>query len=156
MYYLREPLVGFLRSPLGSLLASVTYEVMRCHVIIGSAGIATSSLKEGATVGPLVAGLLGGCGGAFMPLDKGLAPLANGSNWRFMSAALGSAWLHAAMHDPRTKPTIVGAFPVFADASYVRFALISFCVAMPLVARFTGFAPFGANPLVPDAKVKRS
>ena len=32
-----------------------------------------------------------------MPLDKGLAPLANGTNWRIASAALCSLWLFLAM-----------------------------------------------------------
>ena len=32
-------------------------------------------------ISTLICGMLGGCGGGFMPLDKGLAPLANGLNW---------------------------------------------------------------------------
>ena len=50
-----------------------------------------------AIIGPLIAGLLGGCGGAFMPLNKGLDPIANGSNWRVGSAAVNSLWLFLAM-----------------------------------------------------------
>ena len=52
---------------------------MRCHVIMGCAALAANTLPafvSGAysvpVTAPLVCGILGGCGGAFLPADKGL------------------------------------------------------------------------------------
>ena len=89
--------------------------------------------------------MVSGCGSAFMPLDKGLAPLANGLNWRIASALINSVWLFASMQYPESKAAIG------LEADTCRFLAVSFLVFMPLVQMATGFAPLGANPLVPAA-----
>lgn len=59
-------------------------------------------------VAPLLCGVLGGCGGGFQPLNKGLDPLAGGLNWRVASAIVGSVVLQAGLRDPHTKDYISG------------------------------------------------
>jgi len=144
---------------IGAIFSSITYEIMRCHVAMGCSAAAAASLpsllpggssSRVAIVGPLIAGVLGGCGGAFMPLDKGLAPLANGTNWRIGSAALNSAWLFLSMQYPSSKAAIG------LDAPWARFCAICILVVPPLLQMATGFAPLGANPLVAGPKSKKA
>ena len=70
----------------GAILISVTYEILRCHVMINCHRMASGVLKAGLfgvpTIGPLICGTLGGCGGGFFPLNKGLEPLEGETNWR--------------------------------------------------------------------------
>lgn len=39
---------------------------------------------------PIVAGMLAGCGGLFLPCDRGLSPLADGVPWAVQSAVYGA------------------------------------------------------------------
>ena len=137
---------------IGSYLNSACYEIMRCHVLMNCskqaatilpAALAVPSADRVAIIGPLIAGTLGGCGGGFMPLNKGLDPLAGGTNWRILSAMICSAWLFLSMQHPDAK-AMIGV-----DGDTARFIAVSFCVVMPIIQSVTGFAPLGANPLVP-------
>ena len=78
-----------------------------------------------------------------MPLNKGLDPLAGGTNWRILSAMIASTWLFLSMQYPDSK-AMIGV-----DGDTARFIAVSFCVVMPIIQSVTGFAPLGANPLVP-------
>ena len=142
----------------GAVLTSICYETMRCHVLMNSSAMAANTLTSQlavpapdrvALVGPLIAGVLGGCGGGFMPLNKGLDPLANGTNWRIMSAMICSLWLVLSMQYPDTKAAIGLAGPT------CKFLCVMFCVLPPLVQMLTGAAPLGANPLVAGPKLKK-
>jgi len=146
--YLAPGILRFLKdTSIGRYINSVTYEIMRCHVLMGCSMLAASSLPSAPNTvpitGPLIAGLLGGCGGAFMPLNKGLEPVAGGLNWRFTSAAINSLWLFLSTQFPSTKDAIG------LSVDWARFVCVAFFVTMPLIQAATGFAPFGANPLVP-------
>ena len=45
-------------------------------------------------MGPILAGTLLGSCGAFLPWDKGLSPVANGTPWPMQAAALTSAFYY--------------------------------------------------------------
>ena len=129
IYLLPGPILGFMKETFpGKVLTSVTYEIMRTHVMINCSASACTQhprtqdtghsiaaryaflpcrltlkahqspflshtictvaartlapvLGRPPVISTLICGMLGGCGGGFMPLDKGLAPLANGLNW---------------------------------------------------------------------------
>merc|ERR1712023_321032 len=111
MYTLPGLTLGFFKTTFGAMCLSVTYEVMRTHVMMNCAKMAVGALTPKVSaaypvpfIGPFIAGLLGGCGGGFMPLDKGLSPVEKATNWRVQSAALGSLWLQLAMVDPYSVP----------------------------------------------------
>jgi len=152
LYFLRF-LVSLLTETLfGRLYLSVTYEIMRCHVLMNCtkqaatilpSALAVPAANRVAIIGPLIAGTLGGCGGGFMPLDKGLAPLSNGTNWRVASAAITSLWMFLSTQYPQAKMAIG------LTTDEARFCAVSFVVLLPLVQMSTGLALFGANPLVP-------
>lgn len=144
----------------GSLLISICFETLRCHVMMNCQAMAVTVLKAGwlsaslgATVpiiGPIIAGAIGGCGGGFFPLDKGLAPLKEETAWRVTSGFYGAVWLTL------LDPSLYGAaaakyFPLLAESSWVRFCVISFFVVSPLVQMVApGLSNnvFGTNPLV--------
>lgn len=156
MYLLPSATVGFVKdNPVGSLLLSITYEIQRCHVAMNctkmAAGVlpgrlAVPSADRVAIIGPLIAGTLGGCGGGFMPLNKGLDPLANGTNWRIGSSIVNSIWMHLSMQHPVYKE-VIGL-----SVEWCRFISVAFFVTVPLLEILGGVnSPFGANPLIVTA-----
>jgi len=160
MYMIPMPIIAVMNSGIGSILISTTYETMRCHVLMGSAAIAAKTLPAFISdtypvpgVACLVCGILGGCGGAFLPFDKGVTPLDKGYNWRVASAVLCSAWMQFAMRDPNTSKYVLSVFPVFEDTRWVSFAAVAFCACVPLLqAALPWFRPLGDNPLMGAAK----
>lgn len=147
---------------LGAVLISVCYEVMRCHVMINCHRMASNVLTAGLfavpTIGPLIAGTLGGCGGGFFPLDKGLAPLEKDTNWRISSAFYGACWLQA-MANPTVSAIVTGYVPLLADSGWVRvFAILGFVLPPLLVQSLMGMSPLGANPLIapPTSTAKKT
>jgi len=144
----------------GSLLISICFETLRCHVMMNCQAMALSVLKAGwlsaslgATVpiiGPIVAGAIGGCGGGFFPLDKGLKPLEAETAWRVTSGFYGAVWL--TLLDPSLYgKTAATYFPLLADWSWVRFCVISFFVVSPMMQMLVPNLSnnvFGTNPLV--------
>jgi hypothetical protein len=131
---------------IGAVLSSILWEIMRCHVAMNCSAMAQGAkliaTRDLAIIGPLIAGTLGGCGGGFMPLNKGLDPLKNGTNWRIGSAVINSIWLFASMQYPSTK-----AF-IGLSVTSARFVAICICVIPPLIQMATGHKPLGPNPLV--------
>ena len=130
----------------GAVLSSILWEIMRCHVAMNCSAMAQGAklvaTRDLAIIGPLIAGTLGGCGGGFMPLNKGLDPLKNGTNWRIGSAVINSIWLFASMQYPSTKASIG------LSAPSAKFVAICICVIPPLIQMAYGFKPLGPNPLV--------
>ena len=150
-YVLPTVLLGILGSPIGRLVAGTGYEIMRCHVLMNCSKMASTTLTgvvaggRVPVIGPLIAGTLGGCGGGFMPLNKGLDPLANGTNWRIASGAINAVWILMSTQYPSTKEAIG------LSVDMAKFVAVSFFVLVPLFQTFTGIVLLGANPLVPDA-----
>jgi len=158
VYLLPSVLNGiFSNNAIGRLFVSCSYEIQRCHVLMNCSSLAAGALNGALAVpsadrvpmiGPLIAGTLGGCGGGFMPLNKGLDPLKDGTNWRMTSGAIASTWIFVSTLYPSTKAAIG------LSVAWARFCAVSFFVVVPLLQFATGFAPLGANPLVPTTKAK--
>jgi len=142
MYLLPDQCLAMLKNTsVGSIFASLTYEMFRCHVMMNCAKMAAGTLAatmfSTPVVGPLVCGAIGGCGGGFMPFDKGLGPLEKDFNWRIGSAVMGSAWMQLNISYP------------MVSAEWARFAAVAFFALVPMVSSLSpGFFPLGANPLV--------
>lgn len=80
----------------------VLYEIVRAKVVItftiaANAAIAPS-LFSFAIFGPIMCGTIGGCGGAFLPLSKGLDPIVNGMQYPMTSACIGATLVHLFMN----------------------------------------------------------
>jgi len=84
--------------PMVKALIIVLYECVRAKVVItftvaANAAIAPSVFSF-ALFGPIMCGTVGGCGGAFLPLNKGLAPIANGMQYPMITACVGATLVH--------------------------------------------------------------
>lgn len=79
-------------------LIIVFYECVRAKVVLtftlaANAAIAPSVFSF-PLFGPIMCGTIAGCGGAFLPLNKGLDPIKNGMAYPMVTACLGSALVH--------------------------------------------------------------
>lgn len=76
----------------------VLYEIVRAKVVltftIGANAAIAPSLFSFALFGPIMCGTIGGCGGAFLPLSKGLDPIANGMAYPMTTACIGATMVH--------------------------------------------------------------
>jgi len=79
-------------------LLIVFYEVIRAYVVTLFVGLAATTIPASQfaypVFGPIICGTLGGCGGAFFPFNKGLAPIKNGLPPPMFSAAVGATLYH--------------------------------------------------------------
>lgn len=76
----------------------VFYETIRCYVVTLFVGIAATTIAPSQfafpVFGPIFCGTIGGCGGAFLPLNKGLTPIADGLAPPMFSALVGATFFH--------------------------------------------------------------
>jgi len=81
----------------------VFYETVRCYVVTlftaaAAAAIAPSQFAF-PVFGPIICGTIGGCGGAFLPFDKGLDPIKkDGLAPPMFSAFVGATFFHLFTH----------------------------------------------------------
>ena len=78
--------------------------VFRVHSACNTSAAAASTLTPGAyypipLIGPVIAGTLVGSLGAFLPFDKGLAPISSGTPWPIQQAFLTSLFFHFLVTD---------------------------------------------------------
>lgn len=82
----------------------IAFELHRASVVTKLTILASATLPASVLsfplFGPILCGTLGGCGGAFFPLSKGLQPVREGLTVPMMTAFLASAGLHLFVHDP--------------------------------------------------------
>jgi len=66
-------------SPIFKAVVIFFYETMRCFVVTLFTGLAASTIPASQfsfpVFGPIVCGTIGGCGGMFLPFNKGLSPI---------------------------------------------------------------------------------
>lgn len=76
----------------------VLYECQRASVVYKLTTTAAAAIPPSdfsfAVFGPIFCGAIGGCGGAFLPLSKGLDPIKNGLGQPMYTALTAAACLH--------------------------------------------------------------
>lgn len=76
----------------------ILFETFRASVAVGLIGLATKSIPPSVwgfpVFGPIFCGGIAGCGGAFLPLNKGLDPIKSGMATPMVSALTGAAVYH--------------------------------------------------------------
>lgn len=133
---------------------STCFEMLRAQVAMGAFNGAHAVLSipryyPVPTVGPIVAALIGGVGGGFLPASKGLTPLEGGLNWRLRSAFFFAVWLQLTVKDPYAAPYVSAVG--LGDGDAAKAAGVAVLAALPLVSLvFPGFQPLGVNPFVPS------
>ena len=85
-------------SKIVKLMLIIMYETTRASVVVkltyAAGGVIAPSLFSFPLFGPIMCGTVGGCGGAFMPLSKGLEPIKGGVVSPMMTAFVGAAMFH--------------------------------------------------------------
>jgi hypothetical protein len=86
-------------SPIFKSSCIVLYEVMRASVVIKLTTTAGKVIPPSefnfAVFGPIICGTIGGCGGAFLPFNKGLDPIKDtGLAQPMLSAFIGATFYH--------------------------------------------------------------
>ena len=80
----------------------VFYETIRTYVVTLFVGLAASTIAPSQfsfpVFGPIICGTIGGCGGAFLPFDKGLAPIKDGLPPPVFTAFTGATFFHLFTH----------------------------------------------------------
>jgi len=78
----------------------VLYETLRASIVVGLTSAAGNAIAPSGVVaypffGPIMCGTIAGCGGAFLPLDKGLAPIEKaGLGQPMMSSFVAASGYH--------------------------------------------------------------
>jgi hypothetical protein len=90
-------------SPIFKAAVIVLYEALRASVVVKLTGAAAKAIApsefEIAIFGPIFCGTIAGCGGAFLPFNKGLDPIkASGLGQPMMSALVGATFYHLFVH----------------------------------------------------------
>jgi len=86
-----------LSTPLKTVVICL-FEILRAMVVCKFTGVAGASIPASdfsfPVFGPIFCGTIGGCGGAFFPLNKGFDPIAKGVAPPMFSAFLGATFFH--------------------------------------------------------------
>ena len=91
-------------SPVFKSVCIILYETMRAFVVCkmtSAAGkaIAPSDFESMAVFGPIICGGIAGCGGAFLPFDKGLKAIeSSGLQDNMLTALVAATFYHFFMH----------------------------------------------------------
>jgi hypothetical protein len=137
-------------SPIFKGAMIVMYEVLRAAVVVkltSAAGKAISPSEFNiALFGPIFCGTIAGCGGAFLPLNKGLDPIkTTGLGQPMMSAFIGATFYHLFVNTQLS----AGVVDVSKKAQVI---VATFFIAYNLYYTFTPAAPAAPEP-VPTMKV---
>jgi len=107
------------KSKAGWTVLTILFGIFKTQQIVGSIELAAKAVDHEPLMphsryffvpmaGPLVCGFLGGCGGAFLPFDKGLRPIEEGKQWPVSAAFFATViyyfltrWLHVPMLDAK-------------------------------------------------------
>ncbi len=109
-------------------VTSASFEVFRLFVMFAWYIKAYQRLSPGGKVwGPIVCGTLGGSGGAFFPLSKGMTPLDEGVPWNVKSAFTAIALYHVL-----TFANLYGDSPVLTNEFDTSVLRLSFVVVFVL------------------------
>lgn len=86
------------QSVLLHFFSTIMFQAFRATVLTSVVLKATSSIPpsfyDSALFGPIFCGTIGGCGGGFMPLSKGLEPLKGGANASVLTAFMAATGFH--------------------------------------------------------------
>ncbi|CAM9832941.1 unnamed protein product, partial [Laminaria digitata] len=149
---------ALINTPLMKQGILVLSEIFRANGMCGVVVLSNSILKAGKHYpiplwGPILLGTIAGCGGLFLPLDKGIQAraalfgLKKGAPWPFQSAFYGSAFFNLMVYDPNVGPYIRDAADKVLEGDTVAqaTAIVSgfFCVvAVAQTVMGPAFNPF--------------
>ncbi|CAM9705004.1 unnamed protein product, partial [Chrysoparadoxa australica] len=92
----KDVVPGLLSVPIIHQAIVLAMEAFRAGMLCDMVQAAENSDNTGikSLMGPAIVGLVAGCGGAFLPLDRGLRPIRNGLPWHIQSSLVGALFYH--------------------------------------------------------------
>jgi hypothetical protein len=131
----------------------VMFETLRASVVVkftAAAAVAIAPTEFSFPVfGPIFCGAIGGCGGAFLPLNKGLEPLRGGLAPNMMTALVAATFYHIFVS------TSLSAGVVHADKK-AALLVAEFFVGHGLVTGLDLFSSLKAEPNSAPAAAKKT
>jgi len=127
---LSNVLTSVMQSSPGKVLFTVLFGVFKTNQIVGAVELSVKAINHEALIpqsryfgvpiaAPILCGFLGGCGGAFLPLSKGLAPIEEGKNWSvrasFVAPCLYYGVTRAFGADPISAKMSICLMRIFGD-----------------------------------------
>ncbi|CAM9740811.1 unnamed protein product, partial [Chrysoparadoxa australica] len=150
-----EPLVfAIMNTPVVSQVIYVLGEVFRGNTLCGVVAAANKAIDHGKYYpipvwGPIVLGTIAGCGGMFLPFDKGLAGIKGGAPWPLQSAFYCAFVYHLGVNDPNVTGFVSDKIGPYS-AETVKTLVVGFLCTMTLAQSYIGEA---FNPFTPVHKV---
>eukprot|EP00940_MAST-03C_sp_MAST-3C-sp2_P002565 g2565.t1 len=84
------------------LVVVVGFEAARCLMLLNWLQVAHATIPPSyfkvPIVGPIICGTIGGCGGAFLPFEKGLNAIKQGPPYAMLSAFVAALIFHTTVH----------------------------------------------------------
>mmetsp|Transcript_23761 Transcript_23761/g.58218 ORF Transcript_23761/g.58218 Transcript_23761/m.58218 type:complete len:256 (+) Transcript_23761:44-811(+) len=111
-------------------LLVVFYEIFRAFVVAkftyAAAGVIPASEFEIAIFGPIICGAISGCGGAFLPMSKGLNPIKKtGLAPPMFSALIGATFFHLFVYYGQDIPLVKDKARVILATWFIGYGLYS-------------------------------
>lgn len=145
-------------SPVFKTLVIVFYESLRAYVVVSLTYAASNAISPSSfsfpVFGPIMCGAIAGCGGAFLPLNKGLDPIKSGLAPNMLTALVAAAGFHLFLNSPFSEGVVDAKAKAHVHVS-VFFILSGISTAFDL---FSKTAPPPAKPttstvvVVPEKK----
>lgn len=125
-------------SPIVKVWIVICFETFRSSVVFKLTTLAATKIPASVMsfplFGPIACGAIGGCGGAFLPLNKGLEPIKNGLASPMFTAMVGATVIHLFLNTPLSDGCV--------DAEKkVKVHLAGYFIAVGLLNAFGCYAP---------------
>jgi len=123
-------LAEVMKSPAGKALFTVLFGIFKTNQIVGGLELGAKAVVVEECLppsrffavpiaAPLLCGFFGGCGGAFLPFSKGLAPISEGKVWNIRAAFLAPLMYYVATRlggwDPLNAKMGICLFRIYGD-----------------------------------------
>jgi len=144
-------------SPIVKIAGIFLYEVLRASVVVKLTTAAANGIPPSdfsvAVFGPIFCGTIAGCGGAFLPLNKGLDPIKmSGLGQPMMSAFVGATFYHLFVNTSMSEGVVYANKKAQVIVACFFIAYNLYASFPPAVAAFSSSAP--GSPVRSSSKVQ--
>lgn len=130
----------------------ILYECQRAFVVCKLTKAAGANIPASdfsfPVIGPIICGGIGGCGGAFLPMSKGLDPIKDGLAQPMYSALIAASFFHLFLHTSLSEGVVNAA-------DKARILIVIFFIALNLSSAFPMAKPAPFIKASPNGKKKK-
>lgn len=136
-------------SPIFKTAMIIMYECQRAYVVCKLTKAAGTNIPASdfafPVLGPIICGGIGGCGGAFLPMSKGLDPLKDGLAQPMYSALIAATFFHLFLHTSLSEGVVNAA-------DKARVLIVVFFIALNLSSAFPSAKAAATATASPNGK----